>query len=194
MTRASFVRRSLTGTMALAITLLVSGVGCREAKSTDTTVEQPVTTSTTTTTTTSTTTTTTTTTTQPVETTTVAPEPVAIPESEPVIVAEPEITPVSSLEGYWDSTYYTATAMGYTSPPCGASGNGLISGYSVASDYFAFGTLLYIESEYMSGTFRVDDCGVGNNHTIDFYFWDYSEIPAGFAQMGRVPISVSVVG
>lgn len=83
--------------------------------------------------------------------------------------------------------------MGYTSPPCGASGNQLISGYSVASDYFDFGTLLYIESEYMNGTFRVDDCGVGNYNTIDFYFYDNSEIPEGFLNAGRVPITITVI-
>ena len=111
---------------------------------------------------------------------------VYLAETEVVIKTEP-------LSGYWDCTYYAATSMGYTYHPCGASGNQLISGYSVASDYFPFGTLLYIESDYMNGTFRVDDCGVGNYNTIDFYFYDNSEIPEGFLNAGRVPITITVI-
>ena len=110
-------------------------------------------------------------------------------ETEPIIY-EYKTEP---LNGYWDSTFYCATDMGYSSPPCGASGNQLISGYSVASDYFDFGTLLYIESEYMNGTFRVDDCGVGNYNTIDFYFYDNSEVPYDLSQAGRVPITITVI-
>lgn len=110
-------------------------------------------------------------------------------ETEPVVY-EYKTEPLS---GYWDSTFYCATDMGYTSPPCGASGNQLISGYSVASDYFDFGTLLYIESEYMNGTFRVDDCGDMPNNVIDFYFYDNSEIPEGFLNAGRVPITITVI-
>lgn len=110
-------------------------------------------------------------------------------ETEPVVYeykAEP-------LSGYWDSTFYCATDMGYTSPPCGASGNQLISGYSVASDYFDFGTLLYIESEYMNGTFRVDDCGDMPNNVIDFYFFDVSEVPYEMAQIGKFPITIKII-
>lgn len=110
-------------------------------------------------------------------------------ETEPVVY-EYKTEPLS---GYWDSTFYCATDMGYTSPPCGASGNQLISGYSVASDYFDYGTLLYIESDYISGTFRVDDCGVGNYNTIDFYFYDNSEVPYDLSQAGRVPITITVI-
>lgn len=108
-------------------------------------------------------------------------------------VCEADTCYTQPLSGYWDSTFYCATAMNYTSQPYGASGNLLISGYSVASDYFAYGTLLYIESEYMTGVFRVDDCGVGNSNTIDFYFWDSSEVPAGFLQAGRVPITITLI-
>lgn len=114
-----------------------------------------------------------------------------VTKTEPIIV-EP-VTKTEPLNGYWDCTYYAATSMGYTYQPCGASGNQLISGYSVASDYFPFGTLLYIESDYMNGTFRVDDCGVGNYNTIDFYFYDNSEIPVGFLNAGRVPITITVI-
>jgi len=104
-----------------------------------------------------------------------------------------DICHTEPLSGYWDATYYSATALGHTTPPCGASGNQLISGYSVASDYFDYGTLLYIESDYISGTFRVDDCGVGNYNTIDFYFYDNSEVPYDLSQAGRVPITITVI-
>ena len=117
-------------------------------------------------------------------------EPETIPEE---TVCGGDINYVEPLSGYWDSTYYCATSMGYTSQPYGASGNLLVSGYSVASDYFAYGTLLYIESEYMTGVFEVMDCGVGNSNTIDFYFWDSSEVPAGFRQAGRVPITITII-
>lgn len=108
---------------------------------------------------------------------------------------EPIIEPMSNypLGGYWEGTFYSGTSMGYTSPPYGASGNTLISGYSVASNYFPFGTLLYIESDYITGTFRVDDCGGMANNVIDFYFWDNSEVPYNFYQMGRVPITITII-
>lgn len=108
---------------------------------------------------------------------------------------EPTISPVSNypLGGYWEGTFYSGTSMGYTSPPYGASGNTLISGYSVASNYFPFGTLLYIESDYMTGTFRVDDCGGMASNVIDFYFWDNANVPYNFAQAGRVPITITVI-
>lgn len=108
---------------------------------------------------------------------------------------EPIIEPISNypLSGYWEGTFYSGTSMGYTSSPYGASGSTLISGYSVASNYFPFGTLLYIESDYMTGTFRVDDCGGMASNVIDFYFWDNSEVPCNFYQMGRVPITITVI-
>lgn len=108
---------------------------------------------------------------------------------------EPIIEPISNypLSGYWEGTFYSGTSMGYTSSPYGASGNTLISGYSVASNYFPFGTLLYIESDYIIGTFRVDDCGGMASNVIDFYFWDNSEVPYNFYQTGRVPITITVI-
>lgn len=108
---------------------------------------------------------------------------------------EPTISPVSNypLGGYWDMTYYSATALGYTSPPCGASGNQLIEGYSVACDFLPYGTLIYIESDYLNGTFRVDDCGTGSTNTIDVYYWDNANVPYNFAQAGRVPITITVI-
>lgn len=108
---------------------------------------------------------------------------------------EPIIEPISNypLSGYWDMTYYSATALGYTSPPCGASGNQLIEGYSVACDSLPYGTLIYIESDYLNGTFRVDDCGTGSTNTIDVYYWDNANVPYNFAQAGRVPITITVI-
>lgn len=95
--------------------------------------------------------------------------------------------------GYWDMTYYSATALGHTTPPCGASGNQLVEGYSVACDSLPFGTLIYLDSDYISGTFRVDDCGTGNNHTIDVYYWDNANVPYDFAQAGRVPVTITIL-
>ena len=108
---------------------------------------------------------------------------------------EPIIETISNypLSGYWDMTYYSATALGYTSPPCGASGNQLIEGYSVACDFLPYGTLIYIESDYLNGTFRVDDCGTGSTNTIDVYYWDNANVPYDFAQAGRVPITITVI-
>lgn len=104
-----------------------------------------------------------------------------------------DICHTEPLSGYWDATYYSATALGHTTPPCGASGNQLIEGYSVACDSLPFGTLIYLESDYISGTFRVDDCGTGNSHTIDVYYWDNANVPYDFAQAGRVPVTVTII-
>lgn len=108
---------------------------------------------------------------------------------------EPIIETISNypLNGYWDMTYYSATALGHISPPCGASGNQLIEGYSVACDFLPYGTLIYIESDYLNGTFRVDDCGTGSTNTIDVYYWDNANVPYDFAQAGRVPITITVI-
>lgn len=118
---------------------------------------------------------------------------------QPVIEwVEPEAEPTTGVSSAWASrefegTWYTATALGYTSQPYGASGNLLVSGYSVASNYFPFGTHLYIESDYISGEFIVADCGGMANNVIDFYFWDISNVPYAMAQAGRFPITVTVI-
>lgn len=104
-----------------------------------------------------------------------------------------DICHTEPLSGYWDATYYSATALGHTTPPCGASGNQLVEGYSVACDSLPFGTLIYLDSDYISGTFRVDDCGTGNNHTIDVYYWDNANVPYDFAQVGRVPVTITII-
>ena len=97
------------------------------------------------------------------------------------------------LSGHWDMTYYSATSLGHTTPPCGASGNQLVEGYSVACDSLPFGTLIYLDSDYISGTFRVDDCGTGRMNTIDVYYWDNANVPYDFAQAGRVPVTVTII-
>ena len=104
-----------------------------------------------------------------------------------------DICHTEPLSGYWDMTYYSATALGHTAPPCGASGNQLIEGYSVACDSLPFGTLIYLDSDYISGTFRVDDCGTGSMNTIDVYYWDNANVPYDFAQAGRVPVTVTIL-
>lgn len=104
-----------------------------------------------------------------------------------------DICHTEPLSGYWDMTYYSATALGHTAPPCGASGNQLVEGYSVACDSLPFGTLIYLESDYISGTFRVDDCGTGSMNTIDVYYWDNANVPYDFAQAGRVPVTVTII-
>lgn len=104
-----------------------------------------------------------------------------------------DICHTEPLSEYWDMTYYSATALGHTTPPCGASGRQLVEGYSVACDSLPFGTLIYLDSDYISGTFRVDDCGTGNNHTIDVYYWDTANVPYDFAQVGRVPVTITIL-
>ena len=104
-----------------------------------------------------------------------------------------DICHAQPLSGYWDMTYYSATALGHTTPPCGASGNQLVEGYSVACDSLPFGTLIYLGSDYISGTFRVDDCGTGSMNTIDVYYWDDANVPYDFAQAGRVPVTITIL-
>ena len=111
--------------------------------------------------------------------------------TEPIVTTTTYYT--EPIYGNWDGVWYCGRDMGYTSNPYGASGNLLISNYSVASDYFPFGTLLFIESDYMCGTFRVDDCGVGTSNVIDFYFYDRSEIPTGFLNAGRIPLTITLI-
>ena len=127
-------------------------------------------------------------------------------KTEPIIV-EP-ITKTEPLSGYWDNTtdafsttylgewegvWYTATDMNYNYQPYGASGNQLISGYSVACDNLPFGTRLLIECDYFTKEVRGDDCGVGYENILDFYYFERSEIPSELLQRGRIPITVSII-
>lgn len=114
---------------------------------------------------------------------------IVVIETEPVteqIVYEPEVQ-------NWNAVWYCGSEMGYSSNPCGASGNVLVPDYSVACDSLPFGTIIQVESDYISGTYRVDDCGVGVSDTLDFYFYDRTQIPEGFLNAGNVPITITVV-
>lgn len=109
-------------------------------------------------------------------------------------IYEPE-TKISSMwvSNEYEGTYYVGRMMGYTSQPCGASGEPLVSGYSVASNYFPFGTIIHVDSDYISGDFIVQDTGGMADNVIDFYFWDISDVPYAIAQAGRFPITVTII-
>lgn len=89
--------------------------------------------------------------------------------------------------GWYEGTWYTGGVGTY-----GASGRTLISNYSVASNYFSFGTILYIEGHGLDGYYRVDDCGQMANNVVDFYYSNGC-VPSDFARDGRVNIQVYVV-
>ena len=78
---------------------------------------------------------------------------------------------------------------------CGARGTVLTNNYSVASNYYPFGTILYIQSEdgSINGYYEVEDTGGMGNHVVDIYFNDYSLVPYSFSQLGRVKVQVWVV-
>ena len=201
---------SLRNKLAISVMAVVIGmatVSCRtvpKAKHINTRSDSQCTTTTTSVTTTTTTTATTESTTAITETTTTNTSTEAEIEvvtiSDVAVEAEVvettcggDICHTEPLSGYWDMTYYSATSLGHTTPPCGASGNQLVEGYSVACDSLPFGTLIYLESDYISGTFRVDDCGTGSMNTIDVYYWDNANVPYDFAQAGRVPVTVTII-
>lgn len=99
----------------------------------------------------------------------------------------------SVYAGIFEATWYCATNMGYTTAPYGSSGRTLETAYSVASNYFPQGTLLYIEGGGLSGTYRVDDTGAMATNVIDFYYWDRSYVPADFLTAGRIKIQVYII-
>ena len=201
---------SLRNKLAISVMAVVIGMAttsCRtvpKAKHIDTRSDSLCTTTTTSVTTTTTTTATTESTTTITETTTMSTSTETETEvttiSDVAIEAEVvettcggDICHTEPLSGYWDMTYYSATSLGHTTPPCGASGNQLIEGYSVACDSLPFGTLIYLESDYISVTFRVEDCGTGSMNTIDVYYWENANVPYDFAQAGRVPVTVTII-
>lgn len=102
-------------------------------------------------------------------------------------------TPDSIYAGTFEATWYCATDMGYTTAPYGSSGRTLETAYSVASNYFPQGTLLYIEGGGLSGTYRVDDTGAMATNVIDFYYWDRPYVPADFLTAGRIKIQVYII-
>lgn len=99
----------------------------------------------------------------------------------------------SIYAGTFEATWYCATDMGYTTAPYGSSGRTLETAYSVASNYFPQGTLLYIEGGGLSGTYRVDDTGAMATNVIDFYYWDRSYVPVDFLTAGRIKIQVYII-
>lgn len=78
---------------------------------------------------------------------------------------------------------------------CGARGTILTNNYSCASNYYPFGTILYIQSEdgSVNGYYEVEDTGGMANNVVDIYYNDYSLTPYSFTQLGRVPVQVWVV-
>lgn len=102
-------------------------------------------------------------------------------------------TPDPIYAGTFEATWYCATDMEYTTAPYGSSGRTLETAYSVASNYFPQGTLLYIEGGGLSGTYRVDDTGAMATNVIDFYYWDRSHVPADFLTAGRIKIQVYII-
>lgn len=85
-------------------------------------------------------------------------------------------------------TYYSGPSGCY-----GASGRTLINGYSCASNYYPLGSIIYIESDYISGYFSVDDTGEMSDNVVDIFYSDYSLTPTDFANAGRVPAEVWMV-
>ena len=108
---------------------------------------------------------------------------------EPEIIIEQPNNYIGTFEGTW----YCATDMGYSTPPYGSSGRTLETGYSVASNYFPSGTLLYIEGTGVTGTYRVDDTGSMSSNVIDFYYWDRAFVPQSFLMSGRINIEVYIL-
>lgn len=102
-------------------------------------------------------------------------------------------TPDPIYAGTFEATWYCATNMGYTTAPYGSSSRTLETAYSVASNYFPQGTLLYIEGGGLSGTYRVDDTGAMATNVIDFYYWDRSYVPVDFLTAGRIKIQVYII-
>ncbi len=93
----------------------------------------------------------------------------------------------------FEATWYTAEDMGYTSAPIGASGKTLETAYSIASNYFSFGTILYIEGYGLDGYYRVDDCGGMSENVLDMYYFSRNDIPNNFLRDGRVQVTVYVI-
>ena len=135
--------------------------------------------------------------TQPPETEPVTEPPTTEPVTEPPVIQQPtpEVDPNASEShlGTYQATWYTAVDMGYSAPPNGASGRELITGYSIASNSLAFGTMVRIEGGGLDGIYQVDDCGGMPNNVIDVYYYDRSSIPQSFKSAGRVNIEVYIL-
>ena len=89
--------------------------------------------------------------------------------------------------GTFEGTFYEGGVGTY-----GYSGRDLISGYSVASNYFPQGSIIRIEGSGLDGVYRVDDTGGMAGNVIDFYY-QYGDTPDWFWCYGRVNIEVYLV-
>jgi hypothetical protein len=98
-----------------------------------------------------------------------------------------DIVSNESYYGSFEATWYEGGVGTY-----GYSGRDLISGYSVASNYFAQGTTLRIVGGGLDGIYRVDDRGGMADNVVDFYY-QYGDVPSDFRYHGRVNIEVYVI-
>lgn len=90
--------------------------------------------------------------------------------------------------GDFEGTFYEGGYGTY-----GYSGRTLISGYSVASNYFPQGSIIRIEGSGLDGIYRVDDTGGMPSNGIDFYY-QYGDVPSHFYTYGRLNIQVYLIG
>lgn len=90
----------------------------------------------------------------------------------------------TAIEGTYVGSF-ELTAYEWTGNPC-ANGNYPTCGYTVASNYFALGTRIYIEGY---GTYVVEDRGGMSSNVIDIYMGDYNTC----IQFGRRSANVYVV-
>lgn len=90
-----------------------------------------------------------------------------------------------STSGMTYAGTFQLTAYEWTGNPC-ANGNYPTCGYTVASNYFALGTRIYIEGY---GTYVVEDRGGMSSNVIDIYMGDYNTC----IQFGRRSANVYIV-
>lgn len=90
-----------------------------------------------------------------------------------------------TFAGYFEGTYYTAIGCGWYSEPVFGHYRELVPCYSVASNYFASGTILHIVGGCYDGYYRVDDTGGMAMNVIDFYYFDDSQVPYDHYHNGR---------
>ena len=100
-----------------------------------------------------------------------------------------------TYSGIFTAKWYDNSGLGYSEDRTlyGSSGRDLISGYSVASNYFSEGTVLYIKGGCHDGYYRVDDTGAMTNDVIDFYYQYRSDVPYDFKYNGVYSIEVYIV-
>lgn len=112
------------------------------------------------------------------------PEVPAPAEPEPTTEVNDEYSTVTE-SSYTYAGVFELTAYEWTGNTC-ANGNYPTTGYTVASNYFALGTVLYIEGY---GTYVVEDRGGMANSVIDIYMGDYNTC----IQFGRQSANVYIV-